>query len=93
MSLLKFSNSQSAAPTLFCHRHEFTRQPLVLLGAQGNPMKALLDISAWAEWMRSLDAAWLFVPIMAFVIVVVRLWSRGLRSDKPKESKYDRSGS
>ncbi len=52
-------------------------------------MTALFDFSAWAEWIRSLDAAWLFVPILAFVIVVVRLWSRGLRSDKPRESKYD----
>lgn len=89
MSLLKFANSQSAAPTLFCHRHEFTRQLLVLLGVQGNPMRAVFDFSAWAEWIRSLDHAWLFVLILAFVIVVVRWWSRGLKSDKTRESKYD----
>ncbi len=89
MSLLKFSNSQNTAPTLFCHRHDFTTQPRVLPGVQSSTMTALFDFSAWAEWIRSLDAAWLFVPILAFVIVVVRLWSRGLRSDKPRESKYD----
>jgi len=89
MSLLNFANSQRAASALFCHRHDFTRQPLALLGAQGSTMRAFLDFSAWAEWIRSLDAAWLFVPILAFVIVVVRLWSRGLKPDKTSDSKYD----
>jgi len=60
-----------------------------LLGVQGNPMRAVLDFSAWAEWFRSLDAAWLFVPILAFVIVVVRWWSRGLKSDRTREPKSD----
>ena len=72
MPLLKFANSQRAAPTLFCHRHDFTRQPLVLPGVEGGTMSAFFDFSAWAEWIRALDAAWLFVPILAFVIVVVR---------------------
>ncbi len=58
-------------------------------GVQGTAMRALLDFSAWAEWFRSVHAAWLFVPILAFVIAVVRLWSRSLRSDKTRESKYD----
>lgn len=52
-------------------------------------MRAILDFSAWAEWFQALDAAWLFVPILAFVIVVVRWWSRGLKSDKTRESRYD----
>lgn len=62
---------------------------MVLPAVQGGTMRAILDFNAWAEWFRALDAAWLFVPILAFVIVVVRWWSRGLKSDKPKESKYD----
>lgn len=89
MSLLKLSNSQDAAPTLFCHRHDFTRQPPVLSGVRGSTMTALPDFSAWSEWVRSLDAAWLFVPILAFVIVVVRRWSRSLKSDKARESPND----
>ncbi len=52
-------------------------------------MTAFLDFSAWAEWIRSLDAAWLFVPILLFVVVVVRLWSMGLKPDKPREPPYD----
>ena len=62
---------------------------MVLLAVQGSTMSALLDFGAWAAWIRSLDAAWLFVPILAFVIVVVRWWSRGLKSDKTRASKYD----
>ncbi len=64
-------------------------QPPVLPGAQDGTMKALLDFSAWVEWIRSLDHAWLFVLILAFVIVVVRWWSRGLKPDKAKDPKYD----
>ncbi len=56
-------------------------------------MRELLDFNAWAEWIRSLDAAWLFLLIMAFVIVVVGLWSRSLRTDKSGETRQDRSGS
>ena len=62
---------------------------MVSLAVQDRTMSAILDFSAWAEWFRALDAAWLFVPILAFVIVVVRWWSRGLKSDKTRESKYD----
>ena len=60
-----------------------------MLPVQGSTMRAMLDFNAWAEWFRALDAAWLFVPILAFVIVVVRWWSRGLKSDKTRESKSD----
>lgn len=49
-------------------------------------MKGLLDFDAWAEWIRSLDAAWLFLLILAFVIAVVGFWSRSLRPDKRRES-------
>jgi hypothetical protein len=48
---------------------------------------------AWAEWFRSLDGAWLFLLILAFVIVVVWLWSGSLRPDKSGESHQDRTGS
>lgn len=60
-----------------------------LLGVRGDTLKTLFDFSAWAEWILSLDAAWLFVPILVFVIVVVRLWSRGFKSDKTREAPYD----
>ncbi len=52
-------------------------------------MRAILDFSAWAEWFGALDTAWLFAPILVFVIVVVRLWSRGLRADRTRETKSD----
>ena len=60
---------------------------MFLLGVEGGTMRSILDFSAWAEWFHALDAAWLFVPILVFVIVVVRWWSRGLRPDKTKRSK------
>jgi hypothetical protein len=60
-----------------------------LLGVRGGTLETLFDFSAWAEWILSLDAAWLFVPILVFVIVVVRLWSRGFKSDKTGEAPYD----
>ena len=55
---------------------------------QTGTMDALLDFSAWAGWIRSLNAGWLFVLILAVVIIVVALWSRGLKSDKIDESQY-----
>ena len=52
-------------------------------------MKGLFDFDAWAEWIRSLDAAWLFLLILALVIGVVRFWSRSLRPDKIRELEDD----
>jgi hypothetical protein len=56
-------------------------------------MKGFLDFAAWAEWIGSLDDAWLFLVILAFVIAVVVLWSGSLRLDKTRQSEEDRSGS
>lgn len=56
-------------------------------------MKEIFEFDAWAEWIRSLDGAWLFLMILGFVIVVVGLWSRSLKPDKGKESHSERSGS
>ena len=66
---------------------------MALLGIGEDGVTGFLDFDAWAEWIRSLDAAWLFLLILAFVIAVVGLWSRSLRLDKTRESKEDRSSS
>ena len=55
--------------------------------------KWFLDFDAWADWIRSPDAAWLFLLILAFVIAVVGLWSRTLRLNKAGNSEGDRSRS
>ena len=54
-------------------------------------MKGLLDFDAWAEWIRSMDAAWMFLVILLLVIAVVGFWSRSLRPDKSRESEEDGS--
>ena len=53
----------------------------------------LLDLEAWVEWIHSLDSAWLFLVILAFVLAAVGLWSRSLRLDSPGDSEEDRSRS
>ena len=52
-------------------------------------MNGFLDFGAWAEWIRSLDTAWLFVLILALVIAVVGFWSRSLRPNTIRESEDD----
>jgi hypothetical protein len=65
-----------------------------LRGARGPAVRMIIDFEAWVEWIRSLDAAWLFLLILPLVVVVVGLWSTSLKSDKSSESQYDdRSGS
>jgi len=49
----------------------------------------MLDFEAWAGWIDSLGTAWVFLVIILFVVAVVGLWSRSLKSDKTKESEYD----
>ena len=54
---------------------------------------AFIDVDAWSAWLRSLDAAWLFLVILALVVVVVGLWSRSLKADRTSDSKEEQSGS
>jgi len=63
------------------------------VGIHEGAVKWFLDFDAWAEWIRSLDAAWLFLLILASVIAVVGFWSRSLRLDKTRHSEEDRSRS
>lgn len=56
---------------------------------RGATVTEMLDLEAWVAWIRSLDTGWLFLLILPFVIAVVMLWSRSLKSDKTKESQYD----
>ena len=49
----------------------------------------MLDFDAWAGWFGSLDTGWVFLLIMLFVVAVVGLWSRSLKSDKTRRSRYD----
>ncbi len=45
-------------------------------------MKGLFEFDIWNRWFHQLEAAWLFLLILALVIVVVGFWSRSLRHDK-----------
>jgi hypothetical protein len=49
----------------------------------------MLDVEGWAEWLRSLDTAWLYLLILAVVVVAFGLWSRGLKSRDPADSQHD----
>ncbi len=49
-------------------------------------MKGLFDFDAWAEWIRSLDTAWLFLLILGLVVAVVVVWSSSIR---PLDSKTE----
>ena len=54
-------------------------------------MKGILDFEAWAEWIRSQDAAWLFMLVLVLVIAVVVVWSGTLRPDSTREPSDDDS--
>ena len=58
-------------------------------GTRGATVTEMLDLEAWFAWIRSLDTGWLFLLILVFVVAVVGLWSRSLKSEKTRESKYD----
>ncbi len=64
-----------------------------LSGIHEGAVKGFLDFDAWVGWIRSLNDAWLFLVILAFVVSVVGLWSRSLRLDKTGESEEDGSRS
>jgi len=66
-------------------------QRLVLFVVYGGVMKGLFDFDAGAEWIRSLDTAWLFLLILVLVVAVVVLWSSSLRPDNTKEPDEDES--
>jgi hypothetical protein len=55
----------------------------------GGALKAILDFNGWAEWIRSLDSAWLYLLILALVVTVVVLWSSSLRPDNTRASEKD----
>lgn len=55
----------------------------------GAPVTVMFDFDALIAWFRSLDTAWLFLLILLLVVAVVALWSRSLRADKTRESRYD----
>ena len=52
-------------------------------------MKENLDFGALFGWVRSVDAGWLFLLILAFVVIVVGLWSRDLGARKTKDSNRE----
>lgn len=49
----------------------------------------LTQFETWLDRLGSLDGAWLFLLILGFVIVVVRLWSRSLKQDESGERIHD----
>ena len=48
-------------------------------------MKGLFEFDNWNEWFHQLEAAWLFLLILALVIVAVGFWSKSLRPDKKRD--------
>ena len=54
-------------------------------------MNGLFNFDAWAEWMRSLDTAGLFLLILVLVVAVVVVWSSSLRPDNTKQPEDDES--
>lgn len=52
-------------------------------------MKGILEFNAWAEWIRSLDATWLFLLILTLVVAVVVVWSSTLQPDNSGEQVDD----
>ena len=82
-------NSHRAAQNVFSHRHNVMVQRLVLAGVNEGVMNGLFDFDAWAEWMRSLDTAWLFLLILVLVVAVVVVWSSSLRPDNTKAPEDD----
>lgn len=52
-------------------------------------MKGFFEFDKWNVWFHQLEAVWLFLLILALVIVVVGFWSRNLRTDKNKELEKD----
>jgi heme A synthase len=55
----------------------------------GGALKGFFDFDAWAEWIHSLDTAWLFVLILALVVAVVVRWSTSLQPDITREPEED----
>jgi len=54
-------------------------------------MKEIINFGAWTEWIRSQDAAWLFMLVLVLVIAVVVVWSSTLRPDNTRERSDDDS--
>ena len=52
-------------------------------------VRGMLELEAWARWLRSLDPAWMFLVILLIVVAVVGLWSRSLKSDKDAGARHD----
>lgn len=52
-------------------------------------MNGILDFGTWGEWVLSLDAAGLFLLILALVVAVVVVWSSSLQPDKTNEHDDD----
>jgi hypothetical protein len=52
-------------------------------------VRGMVEFEAWAQWLRSLDPAWMFLVILLIVVAVVGLWSRSLKSDKDAGSRHE----
>ncbi len=63
---------------------------MVLLRMNEGAMKGILDIDAWAEWIRCQDTAWLFLLILVLVIAVVVVWSSTLRPGNTRVPEKDK---
>jgi hypothetical protein len=62
----------------------------VSFNADKGVVNSIIDFNALNDWFRTLDAAWLFLMILALVVVVVGFWSRSLRSDRSSDADQDR---
>jgi hypothetical protein len=52
-------------------------------------MTGIVDFDLWIEWIRSVDTAWLFLLILAVVVVAFGLWSKGFTSRDPADSQRE----
>lgn len=52
-------------------------------------MNRIFEFDAWIEWIYSHKGAWLFLLILGLVIMVVIVWSGGLRSDGTRKREDD----
>ena len=78
-----------------CHQKYSATNPKLESGtglcpaSDEDALNGVTDFDAWIGWIGSLDAAWLFAPILVCVIAVVGLWSRSLRRDKTRASEEE----
>ncbi len=58
-------------------------------GMRTDLIRETFDAQAWADWLRSLDASFLFLLILPFVVAIVGFWSDSLRLRRARKTSTD----